>query len=95
SLKSLANTTALSTFFASPAVKIHQIKKHVLFNSRPLKDYSLNNRSKRFLTSLRIQALRRVLTLGKKVVPHGFVHRVVMHNTKKGTFFQPQSVPSR
>jgi RNA polymerase sigma factor (sigma-70 family) len=35
-LKSLANTTALSTFFASPAVKIHQIKKHVLFNSRPL-----------------------------------------------------------
>ncbi|MFT5018161.1 MAG: hypothetical protein ACI9G6_002945, partial [Limisphaerales bacterium] len=32
----LANTTALSTFFASPAVKIHQIKKHVLFNSRPL-----------------------------------------------------------
>jgi hypothetical protein len=26
----------LSTFFASPAVKIHQIKKHVLFNSRPL-----------------------------------------------------------
>ncbi|MGK0333912.1 MAG: hypothetical protein ACI974_000729, partial [Paraglaciecola sp.] len=25
-----------STFFASPAVKIHQIKKHVLFNSRPL-----------------------------------------------------------
>ena len=35
SLKSLANTTALSTFFASPAVKIHQIKKHVLFNSRP------------------------------------------------------------
>ncbi|MFT4686576.1 MAG: hypothetical protein ACI94D_001536, partial [Neolewinella sp.] len=36
SLKSLANTTALSTFFASPAVKIHQIKKHVLFNSRPL-----------------------------------------------------------
>jgi hypothetical protein len=25
----------LSTFFASPAVKIHQIKKHVLFNSRP------------------------------------------------------------
>ncbi|MFT5990372.1 MAG: hypothetical protein ACI9K9_001833, partial [Neolewinella sp.] len=59
------------------------------------KDYSLNNRSKRFLTSLRIQALRRVLTLGKKVVPHGFVHRVVMHNTKKGTFFQPQSVPSR
>ncbi|MFT4686061.1 MAG: hypothetical protein ACI94D_001017, partial [Neolewinella sp.] len=27
---------ALSTFFASPAVKIHQIKKHVLFNSRPL-----------------------------------------------------------
>ncbi|MFT6721562.1 MAG: hypothetical protein ACJA0J_002368, partial [Bdellovibrionota bacterium] len=31
-----ANTTALSTFFASPAVKIHQIKKHVLFNSRPL-----------------------------------------------------------
>jgi hypothetical protein len=22
--------------FASPAVKIHQIKKHVLFNSRPL-----------------------------------------------------------
>ncbi|MFT5018368.1 MAG: hypothetical protein ACI9G6_003152, partial [Limisphaerales bacterium] len=36
SLKSLANTTALSTFFASPAIKIHQIKKHVLFNSRPL-----------------------------------------------------------
>ncbi|MFT6720163.1 MAG: hypothetical protein ACJA0J_000956, partial [Bdellovibrionota bacterium] len=35
-VKSLANTTALSTFFASPAVKIHQIKKHVLFNSRPL-----------------------------------------------------------
>ncbi|MFT4750543.1 MAG: hypothetical protein ACI819_000976, partial [Neolewinella sp.] len=34
--KSLANTTALSTFFASPAVKIHQVKKHVLFNSRPL-----------------------------------------------------------
>ncbi|MFT6720786.1 MAG: hypothetical protein ACJA0J_001583, partial [Bdellovibrionota bacterium] len=32
----LANTTALSTFFASPAVKIHQIKKHVLFSSRPL-----------------------------------------------------------
>ncbi|MFT5990565.1 MAG: hypothetical protein ACI9K9_002029, partial [Neolewinella sp.] len=31
-VKSLANTTALSTFFASPAVKIHQIKKHVLFN---------------------------------------------------------------
>ncbi|MFT7225675.1 MAG: hypothetical protein ACI92C_001209, partial [Neolewinella sp.] len=29
-------TTTLSTFFASPAVKIHQIKKHVLFNSRPL-----------------------------------------------------------
>ncbi|MGK0335175.1 MAG: hypothetical protein ACI974_002002, partial [Paraglaciecola sp.] len=28
--------TALSTFFASPAVKTHQIKKHVLFNSRPL-----------------------------------------------------------
>ncbi|MFT5015518.1 MAG: hypothetical protein ACI9G6_000279, partial [Limisphaerales bacterium] len=28
--------TALSTFFASSAVKIHQIKKHVLFNSRPL-----------------------------------------------------------
>jgi hypothetical protein len=26
----------LSTFFASPAVKIHQIKKHGLFNSRPL-----------------------------------------------------------
>jgi hypothetical protein len=26
----------LSTFFASPAIKIHQIKKHVLFNSRPL-----------------------------------------------------------
>jgi hypothetical protein len=26
----------LSTFFASPAVKIHQIKKYVLFNSRPL-----------------------------------------------------------
>jgi hypothetical protein len=24
----------LSAFFASPAVKIHQIKKHVLFNSR-------------------------------------------------------------
>ncbi|MFT6721604.1 MAG: hypothetical protein ACJA0J_002410, partial [Bdellovibrionota bacterium] len=39
SLKSLANTTALSTFFASPAVKIHQIKKHVLFNSRPLSTY--------------------------------------------------------
>ncbi|MFT6511960.1 MAG: Mn2+/Fe2+ NRAMP family transporter [Neolewinella sp.] len=26
----------MSTFFASPAVKIHQIKKHVLFNSRSL-----------------------------------------------------------
>jgi hypothetical protein len=34
-VKSLANITALSTFFASPAVRIHQIKKHVLFNSRP------------------------------------------------------------
>ncbi|MFT5018603.1 MAG: hypothetical protein ACI9G6_003389, partial [Limisphaerales bacterium] len=31
-----------STFFASPAVKIHQIKKHVLFNSRPLAVVRLN-----------------------------------------------------
>jgi hypothetical protein len=31
----------LSTFFASPAVKIHQIKKYVLFNSRPQGVYRL------------------------------------------------------
>jgi hypothetical protein len=36
SLKSLANTTALSTFFALPVAKIHQIKNLGLFNSHPL-----------------------------------------------------------
>jgi hypothetical protein len=33
----------LSTFFASPAVKIHQIKKHVLFNSRPIAMSTVNH----------------------------------------------------
>ncbi|MFT6000943.1 MAG: hypothetical protein ACI81P_003409, partial [Neolewinella sp.] len=35
SLKSLANTTVLPTFFASPATKIHQSKNDTLFLSRP------------------------------------------------------------
>jgi hypothetical protein len=44
SLKSLANTTVLPTFFASPAAKIHQSKKRTLFNFHPLAATGLTHR---------------------------------------------------
>jgi hypothetical protein len=43
----------LSAFFASPAVKTHQIKKHVLFISRPLAEENTLEKLKIMRVSVR------------------------------------------